>query len=148
VAGALVPAMCGLYLIGGTAVLITNFAEIPTVIRLIFTSAFSAAEAKGAFIGGTVGFAFLLGMKRALFSNEAGQGSAPIAHSAAKTDEPIREGILAGLEPFIDTLVVCTLTALIILTSGVWSRPTDTQFVTPPDVINAGESAWTLSPVA
>jgi AGCS family alanine or glycine:cation symporter len=61
-------------------------------------------------------------MQRALFSNEAGQGSAPIAHSAAKTDEPVREGIVAGLEPFIDTLCVCTLTGLVILLSGAWNR--------------------------
>ncbi len=78
--------------------------------------------------------AFLKGMQRALFSNEAGQGSAPIAHSAAKTDEPVREGIVAGLEPFIDTLCVCTITGLVILLSGAWNRPPALVYETPPAI--------------
>ena len=82
----------------------------------------------GAFIGGTAGYAFLFGMKRALFSNEAGQGSSPIAHSAAKTNEPIREAVVAGLEPFIDTIVVCTFTALVILSTGIWNRAPEASF--------------------
>ena len=77
---------------------------------VIIRSAFSAQEFSGAFLGGTAGYAFLFGMKRALFSNEAGQGSSPIAHSAAKTDEPVREALVAGLEPFIDTLIVWSST--------------------------------------
>ena len=67
----------------------------------------------------------MYGMQRALFSNEAGQGSSPVAHSAAKTDETIREGIVAGLEPFIDTIVVCTTSALVILVTGIWNRPAE-----------------------
>ena len=122
VAGTLVPFMCGLYLVAALYVVFTNISLVPETIRLIFTSAFSSAEAEGAFVGGTVGFAFMWGMKRALFSNEAGQGSAPIAHAAARTKEPVREGIVAGLEPFIDTIVVCTLTSLVILMSGAWNR--------------------------
>ncbi len=66
-------------------------------------------------------------MKRAIFSNEAGQGTSPIAHSAAKTDEPVREAVVAGLEPFIDTIVVCTLTALVIIVTGTWNRPPEAQ---------------------
>jgi AGCS family alanine or glycine:cation symporter len=122
VAGKLVPFMCILYLLCALAVLAMNIADVPGLLKLIFTSAFSPVEAGGAFIGGTVGFAFMQGMKRALFSNEAGQGSAPIAHAAAKTDEPAREGIVGGMGPFIDTICICTLTALVILTTGTWNR--------------------------
>jgi AGCS family alanine or glycine:cation symporter len=92
------------------------------MLRLIIQSAFSSTDASGAFLGGTFGYAFLWGMKRALFSNEAGQGSSPMAHAAAKTREPVREGIVAGLEPFVDTIVVCSLTALVVLSSGAWNR--------------------------
>ena len=144
VAGQLVPFMCGLYLVASLYVLTLNFEAIPSLIRLIFTSAFSATEAQGAFLGGTFGYAFLWGMKRALFSNEAGQGSSPIAHSAARTDEPVREGIVAGLEPFIDTLVVCTLTSLVILSSGAWNRSGEGVFTELPQVVEAGPGEWSL----
>ncbi len=143
VAGRLVPFMCGLYLVASAYVLIVNFAGIPDLIRLIVTSAFNPVEAQGAFLGGTSGYAFLWGMKRALFSNEAGQGSAPIVHCAARTDEPVREGIVAGLEPFIDTIIVCTLTALVILSSGAWNRPPDAMLETPV-VVEAESGQWTL----
>jgi AGCS family alanine or glycine:cation symporter len=122
VAGVLVPVMCVLYIAAGTVVLIMNVADLPGIFGLIFKSAFNPHEATGAFIGGTAGYAFLWGMKRALFSSEAGQGSSPIAHSAAKTSEPVREAVVAGLEPFIDTIIVCTLTALVILSTGAWDR--------------------------
>ena len=144
VAGQLVPFMCGLYLVASLYVLAVNIEAIPSLIRLIFTSAFSSTEAQGAFLGGTFGYAFLWGMKRALFSNEAGQGSSPIAHSAARTDEPVREGIVAGLEPFIDTLVVCTLTSLVILSSGAWNRSGEGVFTELPQVVEAGRGEWTL----
>jgi AGCS family alanine or glycine:cation symporter len=132
VAGTLVPAMCGLYLLAGVYVLITNASAIPATFALIFESAFSATEATGAFLGGSMGYAFLWGMKRALFSSEAGLGSAPMAHAAVQTREPEREGVVAGLEPFIDTLVVCTTTALVILVSGAWNRPAEVELTTPP----------------
>ncbi len=122
VAGKVVPFMCGLYLLAGLYVIVVNIGQIPDLFALIFREAFAPSEAVGAFVGGTAGYGFLKGMQRALFSNEAGQGSAPIAHSAAKTDEPAREGVVAGLEPFIDTLIVCTITALVILLSGAWNR--------------------------
>ncbi|MDH5622001.1 MAG: amino acid carrier protein, partial [Gammaproteobacteria bacterium] len=118
----LVPLMVALYIGAGIYVLAQNVGAIPGLFILIFQSAFSPTEASGAFIGGTAASALMFGMKRAIFSNEAGQGSSPIAHSAAKTDEPAREGIVAGLEPFIDTIVVCTFTALIILSTGIWNR--------------------------
>jgi AGCS family alanine or glycine:cation symporter len=125
VAGRLVPFMCVIYLLSAIYVLVVKIDVVPDMLVLIVKSAFSPLEAQGAFIGGTFGYAFLWGMKRALFSNEAGQGSAPIAHSAAKTDEPVREAVVSGLEPFIDTIVVCTLTSLVILSSGIWNRPAD-----------------------
>ena len=144
VAGRLVPFMCGLYLLASLYVLIINYDAIPGLMRMIVVSAFSPVEAQGAFLGGTFGYAFLLGMRRALFSNEAGQGSAPIAHAAARTNEPVREGIVAGLGPFIDTIIVCTLTALVILASGAWNRPAEGFFQRPPDVVEASPGQWTI----
>ncbi len=146
VAGRLVPFMVAMYLLAGSYVLIVHAERIPEMLALIVRAAFSPTEASGAFIGGTMGYAFLFGMKRALFSNEAGGGSSPIAHSAAKTGEPVREGVVAGLEPFIDTLVVCTFTALVILASGVWQRPGEALFAQPPAVVAAASGEWTLGP--
>ncbi len=159
VAGRIVPFMCAVYLLAAFAVLALNIGEIPSMLVLIVKSAFSTAEAEGAFLGGTMGYALLWGMKRALFSSEAGQGSSPIAHSAAKTDEPVREGVVAGLEPFIDTIVVCTLTALVILSTGAFNRSPEAVYpegvilsVVPHDADNNGEQdtdssgspLWTL----
>jgi len=141
VAGTLVPFMVALYLMVGSYILFLNFDKIPAMFALIIGNAFTPTEASGAFIGGTVASAFLFGMKRAVFSNEAGQGSSPIAHSAAKTDEPVREGIVAGLEPFIDTIVVCTFTALIILATGIWNRGPDVMFSDIPEPVRT-ESGW------
>ncbi len=132
VTGTLVPGMVLIYVIAGSYVLFTHFGQIPEMLALIVKSAFTPTEATGAFIGGTVGSAFLFGMKRAIFSNEAGQGSSAIAHAAAKTDEPVREGLVGGLEPFIDTIVVCTFTALIILSTGIWNRAPDVMFDSAP----------------
>jgi AGCS family alanine or glycine:cation symporter len=103
------------------------------MLLMIVSNAFTPTEATGAFVGGTAASAFLFGMKRAVFSNEAGQGSSPIAHAAVKTDEPVREGLVAGLEPFIDTIVVCTFTALIILATGMWNRAPDAAFAETPE---------------
>ena len=148
VAGALVPIMLALYITAGLYVLAINYAAIPAMFGLIVTAAFSPTEATGAFVGGTMGYAFLFGMKRALFSNEAGQGTSPMAHSAAKTDEPVREGIVAGLEPFIDTIVVCTITALVILSTGIWNR--DAEAALPPTVSleQVADDTWTIPEVA
>jgi len=147
VAGLLVPFMVALYFIAGIYILAVNFDEIPAMFGLIMRGAFSPLESSGAFLGGTMGYAFLFGMKRALFSNEAGQGTSPIAHSAAKTDEPVREGIVAGLEPFIDTLVVCTLTALVILSTGVWQRPAEGALTGAPEVVGIAPGEWSLAAV-
>ena len=139
VAGVLVPFMCIMYVLIALVVLAFNLEAIPEVFASIFRGAFNASEASGAFIGGATGTAFLWGMKRALFSSESGQGSSPIAHSAAQTKEPVSEGVVAGLEPFIDTIVVCTLTALVILSTGALTRGdgaegADALFASPPAV--------------
>lgn len=147
VAGRLVPIMVILYFLAGIYVIGVNFREIPDMFGLIFRSAFSPLEATGAFLGGTMGYAFLFGMKRALFSNEAGQGTSPIAHSAAKTNEPAREGIVAGLEPFIDTLVVCTLTALVILSTGIWNRPAEAILTAEPEILETESGTWTYATI-
>ena len=134
IAGRIVPFMCAAYLLAGLFVIVVNISEVPAIFALIFTEAFSPSEGVGAFIGGTAGYGFLKGLQRAFFSSEAGQGSAPIAHSAAKTDEPVREGVVAGLEPFIDTIVVCTVTGLVILSSGVWNRDPALVHLTAPSI--------------
>ncbi len=144
VAATLVPLMVVLYLGAGLYVLALNIGAIPGIFALIVKSAFVPTEATGAFIGGTAASAFLFGLKRAAFSNEAGQGSSPIAHSAAKTDEPAREGIVAGLEPFIDTIVVCTFTALIILSTGIWNRAPDVALNVMPAAVQT-DAGWQFS---
>jgi len=142
IAGLLVPVMCGVYVIAALFVIISNIEAVPAVFALIFTSAFTPAEAGGAFVGAGLGTAFIFGMKRALFSSESGLGSAPIAHSAVRTPEPVTEGVVAGLEPFIDTLVVCTMTALVILISGVWNRGPAATFEQPPAIIEVAPGQW------
>ncbi len=150
VAGRLVPFMCVLYLLAAFAVLFKHIPAIPALLMEVVTSAFSPEEATGSFLGGSIGWAFSVGLRRALFSNEAGQGSAPIAHSAAKTDEPVREGIVAGLEPFIDTICICTLTALVILTTGTWNRDSlgdfggDIQLVQQTDDDGNLQRVWSV----
>lgn len=151
VAGRLVPLMVALYLLAAFYVLAVNFDELPAMVGLIFRHALDPAESSGAFVGASVGVAFSWGMQRALFSSEAGQGSSPIAHSAARTREPAREAVVAGLEPFIDTLVVCTLTALVILSSGAWNRGYESSLVgtgirfVPIESGPDGNSRWSLS---
>ncbi len=147
-AGAVVPVMCGLYLLAALYVLGANIGEVPVMLRLIVLSAFSPAEASGAFVGGTFGMAFLWGMKRALFSCEAGQGSSPIAHCAARTTEPVREGVVAGLEPFIDTIVVCTITSLVVLSSGAWNRGGEAELAAPPAFTAVEPGVWELPDTA
>ncbi|MCB1053283.1 MAG: sodium:alanine symporter family protein [Acidobacteria bacterium] len=151
VAGKLVPIMCGTYILAAIAVMFHFRFLIPETLALIIHSALpdwlggKAPDPTGAFIGGTAGFAFMKGMQRALFSNEAGQGSAPIAHSSARTHEPVREGIVAGLEPFVDTLCICTMTAMVILLSSVWKRPVDRVFGMEPET-SAETGKWVFYP--
>lgn len=117
----LVPFMAVIYVTGALTVLVFNLPAIPGMLMLVFKSALQPAAQIGGFAGGTFIFMLTWGVKRGLFSNESGQGSAPIAHAAARTDEPVREGVVAMMEPMIDTLIICTLTGLVILSTGVWN---------------------------
>jgi len=120
-ASRLVPSMVVVYFIMVLIILGVHIDVVPKYLVLIFTDAFSASFFEGdAFLGGVLGGLILLGIRRGAFSNEAGIGTAPMAHGAAKTNEPIREGLVAMLGPAIDTLLICTLTALAILVTGVW----------------------------
>ena len=120
VASRLVPVMCLLYLAGSLYVLVHNYQYIPSVLRQILNDAFSGTAAVGGMAGISVMTVIQTGIKRAAFSNEAGIGTAPMAHGAAKTNEPVREGLVAMLGPFIDTIVVCSLTAFVILSADNW----------------------------
>lgn len=145
VAGTLVPFMVVVYLLSGFTVLAFNLLDIPGLLKMIVVHAFSPHEATGAFVGAGVGTAVMIGLQRAFFSSEAGQGSGPIAYAATKTSEPAREGLVGALAPFIDTIVVCTITALVILSTGVWDRDAEAQFETAPTIVEAESdgSVWT-----
>ncbi len=121
VASMLVPIMAIAYIAAGTVVLILNAETIPTAFRLILTHAFSPVAATGGFAGAAVWAAMKFGVARGIFSNEAGLGSAPIAHAAAQTKGPVSQGLVAMLGTFIDTIIVCSFTALVILTTGAWT---------------------------
>jgi len=121
VAGALVPFMAIAYITAGLAVLAINITDVPAAFMLIIKSAFDPAAATGGVVGATIMIAIQMGVARGVFSNEAGLGSAPIAHAAAETDSPVRQGVVAMLGTFIDTIVVCTITGLAIVVTGVWS---------------------------
>lgn len=124
----LVPGMALIYLIGALSVIFFNYENIIPSFISIFKNVFSGTSAVGGFIGASFAFAFNQGVNRGLFSNEAGQGSAPIAHSAARAHEPVSEGMVSILEPFIDTIIICTLTGLVLLSSGVWNEKVKNQF--------------------
>jgi AGCS family alanine or glycine:cation symporter len=123
-----VPLMAAIYIIGALGVIFYNIENIGPSFASIFTNAFSGSAAAGGFLGASFAYAFNKGVNRGLFSNEAGQGSAPIAHASAKADEPVSEGMVSILEPFIDTIIICTLTGLVILSSGAWTEKFETQF--------------------
>ncbi|HQA47913.1 MAG TPA: sodium:alanine symporter family protein [Bacillota bacterium] len=116
----LVPFMAAFYVLGGIIILVTNAARIPAAFGLIFSQAFTGTAAVGGFAGSTIMMAARYGVARGVFSNEAGLGSAPIAHAAATTDNPVRQGLWGIFEVFMDTIVVCSITALSIMLTGVW----------------------------
>jgi AGCS family alanine or glycine:cation symporter len=121
VASYLVPFMSVVYVLSAAAILIMNLDLILPAFELIFYHAFNPTAVVGGSAGGaTIWMTFAWGLRRGLFSNEAGQGSAAMAHSTAKVEEPVREGLVAMLGPFIDTIVICTMTALVIISTGVW----------------------------
>ena len=120
VAGKLVPTMIVLYVGAALVIILINITDVPAAFVLIFKHAFNPIAAAGGFAGAAVAAAIRFGVARGVFSNESGLGSAAIAHAAAKTNNPVRQGIIAMLGTFIDTLIVCTMTALVIITSGAW----------------------------
>jgi AGCS family alanine or glycine:cation symporter len=122
VSSRLAPAMFVVYSLGALIILIKNLPQIPDAFALILREAWRPSAGVGGTAAGVFATTLVWGIKRGLFSNEAGQGSAPIAHAAAKTDEPVREGVVAMLGPFIDTLLICSLTGLAIVLTGVWSE--------------------------
>ena len=121
VAQVLVPFMTVVYLAGGTTILLIHLSEIPAAIGLVVSSAFTGTAASGGFAGSTVALALRHGVARGLFSNEAGLGSAPMVHAAAVTDHPVRQGLYGIFEVLVDTLLVCSVTGLALLVTGVWN---------------------------
>jgi AGCS family alanine or glycine:cation symporter len=128
IASKLVPFMAFWYLVGSFAVIFSNYENIIPSLQSIFIHVFTPTAAVGGFLGASVAAALTRGVNRGLYSNEAGQGSAPIAHASSKTENPIEEGMVSILEPFIDTIVICTITGLVILSSGVWTEKFDNRF--------------------
>lgn len=138
VAEKVVPTMALIYVIGALAVIFGNLENIVPSFVSIFSDAFRGSAAIGGFMGASFAYAMDRGINRGLFSNEAGQGSAPIAHASAKGDEPASEGMVSLLEPFIDTIIICTLTGLVILSSGVWNQKHENEFARADMVILEG----------
>jgi alanine or glycine:cation symporter, AGCS family len=128
VTAGLVPLMAAVYFTGAFAVLFYNHQNLWPAFASIFTNVFTGTAATGGFLGAGFAFAFNRGVNRGLFSNEAGQGSAPIAHAAARAHEPVSEGMVAILEPFVDTIIICFLTGMVLLSSGVWQEKLDNRF--------------------
>ncbi|NOY38380.1 MAG: sodium:alanine symporter family protein [Chlorobi bacterium] len=128
VTSTMVPFMAIFYFLGAFFVIATNYENIIPSLIAIFRDVFTGTAAIGGFMGAGFAFAFNRGVNRGLFSNEAGQGSAPIAHSAARAHEPVSEGLVAILEPFIDTIIICSLTGLVLLASGAWHEKYPNQF--------------------
>jgi len=128
VTSTIVPIMSVIYIIGALAVIVYNIDNLVPSFLSVFEYAFTGSAAVGGFLGASFAYAFNRGVNRGLFSNEAGQGSAPIAHASAKTDQPVAEGMVSILEPFIDTIIICTLTGMVILTSGVWNKKFENTF--------------------
>ena len=128
IASKLVPIMGFIYIAGSLIVIFDNYQNIIPSFNQIFSQVFTGSSAVGGFLGASFALALQKGVARGAFSNEAGQGSSPIAHASSKTEDPVEEGIVSILEPFIDTLVVCTITALVILSSGAWSEKHQNNF--------------------
>ena len=127
VTGVLAPVMAGIYVAGALFIIVTNIGQVIPTFGLILSEAFNpTAGVAGTGLGALL-VTLMWGVRRGLFSNEAGQGSAPIAHAAAKTPEPVSEGVVALLEPFIDTIVICTMTGLVVIMTGVWNDRIPTE---------------------
>lgn len=139
IASKLVPFMAVIYFGGALIVVIENYQNIIPSFHSIFSQVFSGSAAAGGFLGASFAMSLKLGVARGLYSNEAGQGSSPIAHASAKTEHSVEQGMVSILEPFIDTIVVCSVTALVILSSGAWIQKYDNTFERSSMAIFAGE---------
>ncbi len=128
IAASVVPLMAFIYFLGGLSVLIFNYENIIPSFQIIILDVFEGTSVVGGFLGASFSLAFTYGVARGLYSNEAGQGSAPIAHATSKTKHSVEEGFVSILEPFIDTIIICTLTGLVILSSGVWTEKFNNNF--------------------
>ena len=128
IASKLVPTMGFIYITASMVIIFDNYENIVPSITSIFSQVFTGSSALGGFLGASFAMSLKYGVARGLYSNEAGQGSSPIAHASSKTENPIEEGMVSILEPFIDTIVVCTITALVILSSGVWTEKFENDF--------------------
>ena len=128
IAASVVPLMAFVYFIGGLSVLIFNYENIIPSFQIIILDVFEGTSVVGGFLGASFSLAFTYGVARGLYSNEAGQGSAPIAHATSRTKHSVEEGFVSILEPFIDTIIICTLTGLVILSSGVWTEKFNNSF--------------------
>ncbi|MDG1061555.1 MAG: sodium:alanine symporter family protein [SAR86 cluster bacterium] len=128
IASKLVPIMAVIYFGGALVVVIENYQNIIPSFHSIFSQVFTGSAAAGGFLGASFAMSLKLGVARGLYSNEAGQGSSPIAHASAKADHSVEQGMVSILEPFIDTIVVCSVTALVILSSGAWTQKYDNTF--------------------
>ncbi|MDB9813263.1 sodium:alanine symporter family protein [Gammaproteobacteria bacterium] len=128
IASKLVPIMAVIYFGGALVVVTENYQNIIPSFHQIFSQIFSGSAAAGGFLGASFAMSLKLGLARGLYSNEAGQGSSPIAHASAKTEHSVEQGMVSILEPFIDTIVVCSVTALVILSSGVWTEKFENEF--------------------
>lgn len=120
-ASKIVPIMCFFYIFAGLFIIFKNISELPYVFKLIFTSAFTGNAAVGGFLGASFMQVMRIGMARSVFSNEAGWGSSPMIHASAKTDHPVKQGLWGTFEVFVDTILVCTITSLVIIITGQWS---------------------------
>ncbi len=139
VAASIVPTMATIYFIGALSVIFYNLENILPTFQMIFSDIFTGTSVVGGFLGASIATAFNYGVARGLYSNEAGQGSAPIAHATSKTKESIEEGFVSILEPFIDTIVICTLTGLVILSSGAWIEKYENKFERTSFIILEGK---------
>ena len=139
IASKLVPFMAVIYFGGALVVVLENYQNIIPSFHSIFSQVFSGSAAAGGFLGASFAMSLKLGVARGLYSNEAGQGSSPIAHASAKTEHSVEQGMVSILEPFIDTIVVCSVTALVILSSGAWIQKYDNTFERSSMAIFAGE---------
>ncbi len=125
IASVVVPPMCLFYLIGGIAIILINITSLPSALVLIVKSAFTGTAATGAFAGAGVALIIRTGFARAMFSNEAGWGTSPMIHASAKTEHPVKQGLWGSFEVFVDTMLVCTITGLVIVVTGVWDSGLD-----------------------